>query len=70
MRTPDDLYIAVKDGSAKMFARDPRNRKTFPSFSSDEEEEQEEVEDLKGRYRSPSPARARGRSRSEPRHGS
>ncbi|EYC00831.1 hypothetical protein Y032_0112g286 [Ancylostoma ceylanicum] len=41
MRTPEDVYIAVKDNPyAKMFARDPRNRATFSSLSSDEDEEE------------------------------
>ncbi|KAL6730070.1 hypothetical protein Aduo_001066 [Ancylostoma duodenale] len=43
MRTPEDVYISVKDNCfAKMFARDPRNRETFSTFSSDDEDEEEE----------------------------
>ncbi|EYC00825.1 hypothetical protein Y032_0112g280 [Ancylostoma ceylanicum] len=75
IRNADDLYIAVRESDfAKMFARDPRNRKTFPSFSSDEDEkepdEKEVAKEHKSRNCSPSPTRGRGRSRSEPRHGS
>ncbi|KAL6730074.1 hypothetical protein Aduo_001070 [Ancylostoma duodenale] len=74
IRNADDLYTALKDdGFAKMFARDPRNGETFPSFSSDDEEEEQEkkkelAKESKGRNRSPSPTCGRGRSRSEPCH--
>ncbi|KAL6730071.1 hypothetical protein Aduo_001067 [Ancylostoma duodenale] len=73
MRTSEDVYIAVKDdGFAKMFVRDPHNRETFPSFSSDvEEETNEELAKMSmSKNRSPSPVCGRGRSQSEPRHGS
>ncbi|EYC00829.1 hypothetical protein Y032_0112g284 [Ancylostoma ceylanicum] len=73
MRTPEDVYIAVKDsGFAKMFVRDPHNRETFPSFSSDDGQEQKQKKEPKrvNARRDHSPLCGRGRSRSEPRHGS
>ncbi|KAK6727144.1 hypothetical protein RB195_005070 [Necator americanus] len=81
IRNADDVLLAVEEsGFAKMFARDPRNRDTFPSFSSDDDDDGKEMEEerkkeeipikTERRGRSRSSSGVRGRSRSEPRHGS